>query len=278
MEIRNWTQTIQRNGYVGVVSGVEQPEQEGRPSVSGFNSDTLEISEAGRQAAMAAEMERGGLSHEAAVKLASGQIRFNEPDWEAFEFPTLEVQADPKIYQDTYIRALVENLYAVQREVEAHYASEFSKLQGMSGQKAMDYLFKTYKMPYMEDVFIPGTPLPAAPNGMSRAEADMAYRQLKGLRFGGGVTLGDPYALGAEGIRRLASVEDRAKETAQAACDTAQREADARQETANAQHKERFKQAIARINGGTGTCMGYMALRPNTSEPQENAIEDSQTT
>lgn len=274
MEIRNWTQTIQRNGYVGTISGVKQPEQGGRPSASGSKSDTVEISAAGRQAAMAAEMERDGISHEAAVKLASGQIRLNEPDWDTFKFPTLEVQADPGIYQDTYIKALVENLYAVQREVEAHYASEFSKLQGMSDQRAMDYLFRTYKMPYMEDVFIPGTPLPAAPKGMSKAEADMAYDQLKGLRFGGGVTLGDPYALGAEGMRRLAGVEDRAKETAQAAYDTAQREVDARQETVNARRREQFKQAIARVNSGTGTCMGYMALRPNASEPQENTAEE----
>ncbi len=273
MEIRNWTQTIQRNGYTGVISGVKQPEQGGKPSASGSSSDTLEISEAGRQATMAAEMEKDGLSHEAAVKLASGQIKFNEPDWDTFEFPTLEVQADPKIYQDTYIKALVENLYAVQQEVETHYASESSKLQGMSDRDAMDYLFKTYKMPYMEDVFIPGTPLPVAPNGMSKAEADMAYDQLKGLRFGKGVTLKDPYALGKEGMERLSSVEDRAKETAQAAYDAAQKEVDARQEAYKAQRKEQFKQTIARINNGTGICMGYMALRPNTSEPQESAIE-----
>jgi hypothetical protein len=222
---------------------------------------------------MVAEMEKDGFSHEAAVKLASGQIKINEPDWDTFELPTLEVQADPKIYQDTYIKIMVENLYAVQQEVEAHYASESSKLQGMSDGDAMDYLFKTYMMPYMEDVFIPGTPLPAAPNGMSKAEADMAYRQLKGLRFGGGVTLVDSYALGTEGMKRLDSVEERAKATAQAAYDTAQKEVDAQQETFKAQRKEQFKQTIARINTGTGTCMGYMALRPNTSEPQENAID-----
>jgi hypothetical protein len=167
---------------------------------------------------------------------------------------------------------MVENLYAVQQEVEAHYASESSKLQGMSDHDAMDYLFKTYKMPYMEDVFIPGIPLPAVPNGMSKAEADMTYRQLKGLRFGGGVTLVDSYALGTEGMKRLSSVEDRAKETAQTAYDTAQKEVDAQQETFKVQRKEQFKQTIARINNGTGICMGYMALRSNTSEPQENAI------
>jgi hypothetical protein len=180
---------------------------------------------------MVAEMEKDGFSQEAAVKLTSGQIKINEPDWDTFELPTLEVQADPKIYQDTYIKAMVENLYAVQQEVENHYASESSKLQGMSDRDAMDYLFKTYMMPYMEDVFIPGTPLPAAPNGMSKAEADMAYRQLKGLRFGGGVTLVDSYALGTEGMKRLDSVEERAKETAQAAYDTPQKEVDAQQET-----------------------------------------------
>lgn len=265
MEITNWTQTIQRNSYVGIISGVKEPEQSGKPSVSTSSSDTLEISESGRQAAMAAEMEKGGMSHEAAVKLASGQIRVNEPDWDTFEVPTLVVQADPKIYHDAYFKALAKNLNAMREEVENHYAPEFSKLQGMSDQEAMDYLFKTYKVPYMKDVFIPGTPLPAAPNGMSKAEASMAYDQLKGLRFGNGVILGDRYALGEEGMKRLASVEDRAKETAQAAYDAAQKEVDARQEVFLAQRKEQFKQTIARINSGSGVCMGYMALRPDGS-------------
>lgn len=267
MEITNWTQTIQQNNHAGIISGARKPEQSEKPSNSHSNSstDSLEISEAGRQAAMVAEMEKDGFNHEVAVKLASGQLKFNEPDWDTFEFPTLEVQANPKIYQDTYIKALVENLYAVQQEVEAHYSSESSKLQSMNDQEAMNYLFKTYKMPYMEDVFIPGTPLPAAPNGMSKAEADMAYDQLKGLRFGKGAALADSYALGAEGMKRLSSVEDRAKEAAQAAYDAAQKEVDARQETFNAQRKEQFKQTIARINSGTGISMGYMALRPSGS-------------
>lgn len=267
MEVTNWTQTIQRNNHIGIISGAKKPEQSEKTfnSHSNSNTDSLEISEAGRQAAMVAEMEKDGFNHEVAVKLASGQIKVNEPDWDTFEFPTLEVQANPKNYQDNYIKALVENLYAVQQEVEAHYSSESSKLQSMSDQEAMNYLFKTYKMPYMEDVFIPGTPLPAAPNGMSKAEADMAYDQLKGLRFGKGVALADSYALGAEGMKRLSSVEDRAKETAQAAYDAAQKEVDARQETFNAQRKEKFKQTLTRINSGTGTLMGYMALRPNGS-------------
>ena len=66
-------------------------------------------------------------------------------------------------------------------------------------------------------------------------------------------------------MKRLSSVEDRAKEAAQAAYDAAQKEVDTRQETINAQRKEQFKQTIARINSGTGISMGYMALRPNGS-------------
>ena len=270
MEVTNWTQTIQQNNHTGIVSGAKKPEQSEKlfNSHSNSNTDSLEISEAGRQAAMAAEMEKDGFNHEVAVKLASGQIKVNEPDWDTFEFPTLEVQANPKIYQDTYIKALVENLHTIQQEVEAHYSSESSKLQSMSDQDAMNYLFKTYKMPYMEDVFISGTPLPAAPNGMSKAEADMAYDQLKGLHFGKGVALADSYGIRVivtdhhEGMKRLSSVEERAKETAQAAYDAAQKEVDARQETFNAKRKEKFEQTIARINSGTGTLMGYMALRP----------------
>ena len=90
-------------------------------------------------------------------------------------------------------------------------------LQGMDDTKAMDYLFKTYMMPYMEDVFVPGTPLPSAPKGMSQAEARMAYNQLKGMRFGHGPALADRYALGEEGMKRLKTVENRAKQTAQEA-------------------------------------------------------------
>lgn len=42
------------------------------------------------------------------------------------------------------------------------------------------------------------------------------------------------YALGAGGMKQLSGVEERAKETAQAAYDAAQKEVDARQETPNA--------------------------------------------
>lgn len=267
MEVTNWTQAIRRDGYVGVISGAKKPEQSVGSSAP--SSDTLEISEAGRQAAMAAEMEKDGLSREAAAKLASGRITINEPDWDTFQLPTLEVQADPDIYHTAYFKALAENLNEMREEVEAHYAPEFSKLQGMSDQEAGDYLFKTYMLPFMKDVFVPGTPLPAAPGGMSREEARMAYQQLKGLRFGNGVTLGDWYALGEAGMKKLAGVEERARQTAQEALDAAQKEVDARQEAAQAQRKEQFRQVIGRINGGTGTCMGYMALRPEDTPPEE---------
>lgn len=265
MEITNWTQTIQRNNHVGIISGVKEPNQSGKSSTSSSNVDSLEISEAGRQAAMAAEMEKDGLSHEAAVKLASGQIKINEPDWDTFELPTLEVSADPKIYNTTYIETYLKNLDDIRSRVEAHYAPEYSKIQSMDDNKALDYLYKTYMWPYQEDLFVPGTKLPSPPEGMSKDEAAMVYKQLKGMRFGSGVTLYDPYALGEEGIQDLRSAEERAKQTAQEAYDAAQKEVDAKQEVSNAQRKEKLKQIIANINNGSGVNMGYMALRSNGS-------------
>ena len=268
MEVTNWTQTIQRGGYVGVISGVKEPGQSGAPSAP--DADTLEISEAGRRAAMAAEMEKDGLSHEAAAKLASGKLTINIPD--GFKLPTLEAQADHRIYHDAYFKALVTNLHEIREEVESYYAPEYAKLQGMDDAKAMDYLFKTYMMPYLEDVFVPGTPLPPAPKGMSQEEARMAYNQLKGMRFGHGAALADRYALGEEGMKRLKTAEDRAKQTAREAMDAAQREVDARQAEFNTRREEKFRRTIAGINSGavSGTCMGYMALRPDGAPPEES--------
>ena len=270
MEINPWTRYVQRGSYTGVISGVREAQDSaaGKPAP---DTDTVTLSEEARQAAMAAEMEKDGFSHEAAKKLASGKLTVNEPDWDTFQLSSLEVQADPGIYRDAYFKALAENLNEMRQEVEAYYAPESARLQGMDDSEAMDYLFKTYMMPYMEDVFVPGTPLPAAPGGMSREEARMAYDQLKGLRFGNGVVLGDRYALGEAGMKKLASVEERARQTAQEARDAAQREADARQEVFKAQRKERFQQTIARINSGTGTCMGYLSLRKNETGAEEAA-------
>lgn len=265
MEIINWTQTIQRNSHVGIISGVKEQEQSGKSSTSTSNTDSLEISEAGRQAAMAAEMEKGGLSHDAAVKLASGQIKINEPDWDTFEVPTLKVSADPKIYNTTYLENYLKNLDDIRSRVEAYYTPEYSKIKSMDDNKVMDYLYKTYLLPYQDDLYVPGTKLPSPPEGMSKDEAAMFYKQLKGMRFGGGVTLYDPYALGEDGIQDLKSAEERVRQTAQEAYDAAQKEVDAKQEVWKAQRKEDFKRVIANINSGSGVCMGYMALRPDGS-------------
>lgn len=259
MEVRDidWTQTVRRNGYTAVVSGVK-PAEQGRGGPSG---DTVTISEEGRQVAIAAEMEKSGLSHEAAAKLASGRLTINIPD--GFKLPTLEAQADHSIYHDAYFKALVTDLDEIREEVESYYAPEHAKLQGMDDAKAMDHLFKTYMMPYMEDVFLPGTPLPPAPKGMGQEEARMAYDQLKRMRFGHGVLVADRYALGEAGMERLRTAEDRAKQTAREAMDAAQREVDARQAAFDTQREERSRQTIAGIDSGavSGTCMGYMALR-----------------
>lgn len=266
MQITNWTQTVQRNGYTGIISGVRQPEQSGNSSPS---FDSVEISEAGRQAAMVAEMEKDGISHEVAVKMASGQIQINEPDWDTFEVSTLKVNADSSIYRTTYMEAYLKNLTDIRSRVEAYYTPEYSKIKSMSDNKAMDYLYKTYLLPYQADLYVPGTKLPSPPNGMSRDEASMAYNQLKKMRFGSHITIRDPYALGAKGIEDLDNAEERARQTAQEVYDAAQKEVDARQEVWKAQQKEDLKRIIAKVNTGTGVCMGYMSLRPdNSAEPQ----------
>ena len=107
----NWTQTVWRSGYTTVVSGVKQ-QSERSPG-----GDSVTISEEGRQAAMAAEMEKSGLSHEAAAKLTSGKLTINVPD--DFKLPTLKAQADSSIYRETYFKALATNLNEIRKEVEA---------------------------------------------------------------------------------------------------------------------------------------------------------------
>ena len=119
----NWTQTVWRSGYTTVVSGVKQ-QSERSPG-----GDSVTISEEGRQAAMAAEMEKSGLSHEAAAKLTSGKLTINVPD--DFKLPTLKAQADSSIYRETYFKALATNLNEIRKEVEAYYAPEYNMLQGM---------------------------------------------------------------------------------------------------------------------------------------------------
>lgn len=260
MEINPWTQYIPRGAYTGVVSGVKSTGTGSGPSIP--KTDSVVISEEARQSAMMAEMEKDGLSHEAAEKLASGKITIAEPDWETFEVPTLKGQADPRIYDTAYFQAYTKELGELTKRVEAHYAQEYTQIGTMDAHDAMQYLFTRYKLPWMEDVFVPGTQLPRPPAGMSRGEADMAYDQLKGMRFGHGIaTLHDPYALGEDGIARLENMEEHARKAAQEVYDAAQKDYDARQETWKAEQKEKYQQTLQRINSGSGTCLGYMSLR-----------------
>lgn len=266
MKITNWTETIQRNNYVGIISGVKEPMQDGKTSgtaVSG--SATVEISEMARQAAMAAEMEKDGMRPEVAAKLAAGKITINEPDWDSFEVPMLKAQPNPAPYRTMYLNEVLKSYEAARNQVEEYYAPAYSRIQGMSDDKAAHYLYETYKLPYQADLYIPGTRLPSPPDGMSKSEADMAYKQLMSMRFGSGVTMRDPYALGKEGMKELDGAEERARQTVQAAYDAAQKDMDAEQEIWKAQRKEDMKRIITNINNGTGTCMGYMALRHDRS-------------
>lgn len=271
MKITNWTETIQRNNYVGIISGVKEAKQNETPSGSASGSATVEISEMARQAAMAAEMEKDGISPEAAAKLASGKITINEPDWDNFEVPTLKAQPNPAPYRTMYLNEILKSYDTAVKQVKEYYAPAYSQIQGMSDDKAANYLYKTYKLPYQSDLYVPGTRLPAPPEGMSKAEADMAYKQLMNMRFGGRIDMRDPYALGTEGMKELDSADERARQTVQAAYDAAQKDLDAEQEIWKAQRKEDLKRIITNINNGsaTGTCMGYMALRPDVSGENE---------
>ena len=64
----------------------------------------MTISEEGRQASIAAQMEAAGIDPALAEKLASGKIQIVEPDWDTFEIPTLVVNPDPKLSKQRFFR------------------------------------------------------------------------------------------------------------------------------------------------------------------------------
>lgn len=262
MEIKNWTQYLDRGAYTGVISGVKHSDPSGGQAA--HSGDTVSISEEARQAAMAAEMEKDGLSHEAAKALSSGKITVTEPDWDTFQVPTLPVMADRNIYNTAYLDAYTSKLGELTSRVQAYYAPELSSIRDMSTKDALDYLFNTYVKPFTEDLFIEGTDIPPSHNKMTRNEADMAYYQLKSLYLGNGISiLRDPYALGADGLDQLDNNEKTAREAAQKVYDAAQKEVDLKQEAWQAEQKEKYKQMYQNLNSKNSTCLGYMALRPN---------------
>lgn len=261
MRIQGWTRYVDRGTYVGVISGAEYRGHagcHGKP-----RADSAAFSESARQAAMAAEMERDGVSREVARKLASGRITLKEPDWEAYEVQTLLREADHGIYHQTFIEVFTGEQTAISDQIQAYYAPALAKLEGMSETDALRELWLTYMGHWLEDRFRPGTEFPEPPGGMSRAESEMAFWQLRSLFLHGEpATLRDEYALGAEGIARMDGMDQTAREQAQRAYDAAEAELEAEQEAWKAQQKEALRRNIQTIHSGQGTCLGYMALRP----------------
>lgn len=263
MQIKNGTQHINRGVYKGISSGSKDIRK--RDKGSAPNTDTMIISKEARRAAMAAGMEKVGIDHGTVEKLISGKFNITEPDWEAFEAPTLQGQADRKVYNTAYFEAYGKELSALAERVQAHYAPELSKMESMNTEKALVYLFHTYKQPYMKDKFIEGTNIPLPPNGMPKEEADMAYSQLLSMHSGRGFSvLRDPYALGTDGIERLNNLEKQAHDAAQKVYNAAQKEYEAEQETWKAGQKEKYKRVYENINSGNSACLGYSALRTKT--------------
>lgn len=255
-----WTQYAPRDGCTGVISGVKY--ESGRKDCG----DSLVISEEGRQLAMAREMERDGISHETAMRLASGSLTVKEPDWESFEIPMLEVEPDPGVYRNAYVEESMKGFRELREQVISYYAPEFEKIRNMDALSVLDYLYRTYKYPFQADLYIPGTDIPAPPRGMSEDEADMRYSQLRQMYFRNGPEVRDPYALGPGGIKKLDSLEDRAREAGQRAYDAAKKELDAKKEVQKAQRREELKRIVEKINSGTGVCMGYLALRADGTQ------------
>lgn len=227
------------------------------------NTDTITISEEARQATIASQLEQfAGLSPEAAEKLASGNVSIIEPDWDTYEVPSLQMNPEPMLYQKVWHDTASKEFDALEAQVKEYYEPMLSKMEGMSTNEAMLYLFETYKLPWLGDHFAEGTQLPDPPEGMSEQESDMAYNQLTSLFIlSKPNVIRDPYALGAEGIARFDNITSLANETAQAAYDAAQKELDAKQEVWKAQQKEQLKQQIKNINATrSGTCLGFLSL------------------
>ena len=225
--------------------------------------DTVTISEEGRQAAIAAQMEAAGISPEAAKKLASGTVKIIEPDWETYQVQSLPVGPELKLYEKTICKTMSREFEALENQIQDYYAPMLAKMEGMDANEAMDHLFRTYKLPWLGDVFVDMAELPAPPEGMTKQAADMAYDQLMCLYFRGTTyATNDPYALGEEGMERLANMREYAKETARAACEESQREREAQAAKEVAERTEHFKQTVEKINHGelSGTCLGFMTL------------------
>lgn len=226
-------------------------------------ADTVTISEEGRQASIAAQMEAAGIDPALAEKLASGKIQIVEPDWDTFEIPTLVVNPDPKLFETTFLQTVTSEKEALETQVRDYYAPMLAELEGMDRDEAIHYLYRTYVQSWLGDFAVNGTELPDPPEGMTKQSAAMAYDQLRSLYLTGKLhTTEDPYALGEEGMNRLENIYEFAKETAQAACDKAQQELDAQAKQYAAEQKEKFRDWIAKVNSGelTGTCMGFMTL------------------
>ena len=230
------------------------------------NMDTVTISEEARRASIASQLEQvAGFSPETAEKLASGAVTITEPDWGSYKIPSLQVNLPPMFYEKVRGETMSREFETLETQVQAYYAPMLSEMDGMDTNEAMWHLFQTYKLPWLENASLVGTPVPKPPEGMSQQEADMAYQQLESLFLvGRPAVVRDPYALGEEGLARFDRVGTLAEETAQAACDAARAELDQQQEEAKTQWKEQLQQNIQTINAsGAGLCLGFLSLCGN---------------
>ena len=260
MRIERYAIPQQREIYSSAAAAEQNNAVESRQTAGG---DTVTISEEGRQAAIAAQMEAAGISPEAAKKLASGTVEIIEPDWETYQVQSLPVGPELKLYEKTLYQTSIREFEALDSQVRDYYAPMLAKMEGMDANEAMDHLFRTYKLPWLGDVFVDMAELPEPPAGMTKQAVNMAYDQLMSLYFTGTTyATNDPYALGKEGMERLANVHEYAKETARAACEKSQQEREAQAAKDIAERTEHFKQTVERINRGelSGTCLGFMTL------------------
>lgn len=218
-------------------------------------SDRVEISREGRTAALSG----AGTPEPPAEKPNQPDgfdftgVDWETFDWDSWEMPTLDDtprwrrEIDPGEYRKKKMEVMIRNYGEIEDRVKAYYQPEYDKIKGMSKDRAMDYLWDTYKEPFSGR----DNHTLYAPNGMTRREADVAYDQLLHLYFYNTTALlADSYALSPSDIRELNTVESRAvQETDQYfkdAWDAAHPGYDP--EKAKAERKAAFRKKIELIN------------------------------
>lgn len=110
MRIERYAISQQREIYSSAAAAEQNNAVESRQTADG---DTVTISEEGRQAAIAAQMEAAGISPEAAKKLASGTVKIIEPDWETYQVQSLPVGPELKLYEKTLYQTSIREFEAL---------------------------------------------------------------------------------------------------------------------------------------------------------------------